>query len=65
MARWEYWTLKVEAQGLFGGNADENELDRLLNDAGRQGWELVTALDTTRWIEKAQQMLFTFKRPVG
>lgn len=64
MARWEYRTLKIDATGFWGGKVDERELDRALNEAGNQGWELVTAFDTTRWYEKAQHLLFTFKRPV-
>ena len=65
MARWEYWTLKLDATGFWGGKVDEGELDRLLNDAGRQGWELVTAFDTNQSDGQTLHMLFTFKRPVA
>ncbi|WP_417914629.1 DUF4177 domain-containing protein [Candidatus Electronema sp. JM] len=45
-ARWQYKTLLVEFQkdGILGEKyIDEEETDTLLNEEGRNGWELVTA----------------------
>ena len=64
MTQWEYWTLKVDTKGLLGGKVDEGGLDRMLNEAGGEGWELVTALDTSQANGSTRHILFTFKRPV-
>jgi len=63
MARWEYRTLKIDATGFWGGKVDERELDRALNEAGNQGWELVTAVNS-QGSASTTHLLFTFKRPV-
>ncbi|MCW5199714.1 DUF4177 domain-containing protein [Desulfobulbus sp. F1] len=44
--QWQYKTLLVEFQkdGLLGEKyIDEDETEAMLNEEGRQGWELVTA----------------------
>jgi hypothetical protein len=49
---WEYYTLVLGAQSpaLFsaGGQVDEREFDREMNRLGRQGWELLVGLATSR-----------------
>lgn len=66
MQRWEYWTLKMDTTGaFFGGKVDEEEVDRRLNEAGADGWELVTAFDTNCNQGASRHMVFTFKRPIG
>lgn len=38
---WEYKTIKVDATGFAGGKFDQEKFEHLMNDLGRQGWELV------------------------
>ena len=46
MERWEYTTVKMEAEGWFGGVVNTAKLDSLLNDLGQQGWNLISVFDT-------------------
>jgi len=64
MSGWEYRTVKLDATGFLGGKVDETELDRLLNDLGREGWDLVTAMDTNTGQGATRHVLYTFKRPL-
>lgn len=64
--RWEYKTIKIDAKGTFaGGKVDENALDQLMNRLGEQGWELVSALDTSMEGGKSRHVLAIFKRQRG
>ena len=60
--QWEYRTLKVNCKGFFGGKFDEGRLDEMLNDLGRDGWELVSSFDTNELYGSTRYMVFTFKR---
>jgi hypothetical protein len=43
MARWEYKTLKFQAEGWFvGGIINTEALENALNDFAADGWRLVT-----------------------
>ncbi|MBT5613124.1 MAG: DUF4177 domain-containing protein [Lentisphaerae bacterium] len=60
---WEYRTIKIDAKGWFvGGKVDEQSLDQSMNDLGRDGWELVTALDTNTEGGASRHILAIFKR---
>ena len=45
MKRFEYKTLKIEPKGFWGTKLDPEEIDKILNELGRQGCELVTMQD--------------------
>ena len=62
---WEYLTLKHKAGGIMGGKFEEHEVDRLLNQHGRDGWELVSAMDTNMADGQTRFLVFIFKRPVA
>ena len=62
---WEYRTIKVATTGLSGGRLDEEALDRVLNDLGAQGWELVTAVNTARDFGSTRHVVAIFKRPTA
>ena len=65
MTRWEYKTLKIETTGLWlGGKVDEAAIDRMLNDYGRQGWELTVLCDTNMFQGESRYLLYTLKRPL-
>jgi hypothetical protein len=61
---WEYKTVKISAQGWFlGGKLDEVAFDRLLNELGAKGWELVSVLATAREYGASRDIAAVFKRP--
>ena len=53
--RWEYKSVQIETKGIWGGKVEGSELDRLMNELGELGWELVSAFDTN-------ESLWTFKK---
>jgi len=63
MRRFEYKTLKIEPKGFWGTKLDADEIDKILNDLGRQGWELVCmqdlAVSGSSWT-----FHYTFKREI-
>lgn len=60
--QWEYRTLKLKLRGLLGGKIDQNELDGILNELGRDGWELVTVFATALYQGRTQDAAMVFKR---
>jgi hypothetical protein len=60
---WEYKTVKLETKGLLGGKVDEAQLDTMMNDLGREGWELAAALDTNQAYGQTRDVVAIFKRP--
>ncbi|HEY0020971.1 MAG TPA: DUF4177 domain-containing protein [Longimicrobium sp.] len=67
MAGWEYQTLKVEPGGWLGGKVDIDELRDRLNALGREGWELVSALDTAYGQGQGgtREIIAILKRPLS
>jgi Domain of unknown function (DUF4177) len=64
--RWEYKTVKVSAKGwVVGGRLDEHEFDRMLNEMGEQGWELVSVITTHQAYGASRDIAAVFKRPAG
>jgi hypothetical protein len=62
--RWEYRTLLWDAgKGLLGGNLDREGLDSQLNALGEEGWELVSASETTKEGGSTRNMVLILKRP--
>jgi len=61
---WEYYTYKVKTSGFWGSKLDTGNLDNALNEIGRQGWELVSAvgLNATYGITKEVVMIFKRQR---
>jgi hypothetical protein len=64
--KWEYRIMKFEATNTFfgGNNIDAKAMHTKLNQAGAQGWELVTAMDTNN-AAGTRYVIYTFKRPVS
>ena len=61
--RWGYKTVKLRATGIFGGKIDESQLDAMMNDLGRDGWELAAAFDTNEAYGSTRDVVMIFKRP--
>ena len=61
---WEYKTIKLGATGFWvGGNLDERQLDGMMNDLGRDGWELAAAFDTNKEMGATRDVVDEFKWP--
>ena len=61
--KWEYKTLKLKAKGFMGGKVDEEQLDAMMNELGRNGWELTAAFDTNEGYGNTRDVVVLFKRP--
>jgi hypothetical protein len=61
--KWEYKTVQLGATGLMGGEVDEAQLDRMMNELGAQGWELGAAFDTGAAGGGTRDVVVIFKRP--
>ncbi len=55
--RWEYKTLQYTKRSFFTGAVNAVELERELNELGRDGWELVSINQT-----QMQPALIVLKR---
>lgn len=44
--RWEYKTLKYTKRSFFTSAVNSEELEQVLNELGRDGWELVSINQT-------------------
>ena len=61
--QWQYKTVKLRARGLLGGKVDEAQLDAMMNDLGRDRWELSAAFDTNEAYGSTRDVVVIFKRP--
>lgn len=62
MKKFEYQLLEsTNGKGIFSG-IDFQELTNRLNELGRQGWEVVSVLDTALTSTYTQCHLITLKR---
>lgn len=60
--QWEYRTVSLNTTGLMGGKLDAEEFDRMLNDLGRDRWELVDTFDTSLGAGTTRAVFAIFKR---
>jgi uncharacterized protein DUF4177 len=60
--RWEYRTLTIETRGDHEGTFDTDTFDSVLNAIGKDGWELVVALDSGKTASAAREVALVFKR---
>jgi hypothetical protein len=60
---WEYKSVKLKLRGFLGGKVDQDQLDHLLNEAGAEGWELVTGIATALYQGRTKDTVLIFKRP--
>ena len=64
--KWEYKAVKLDASGVWlsQGQVDEAGLESVLNQLGGQGWELVSAFDTSRGGGGTRDVILLLKRPL-
>jgi len=63
--RYEYKIVKIDGEGLFGGKVDLAELEDHFNALGRDGWEMVSMMDTNMGYGATKWVISTFRRPLG
>lgn len=64
MEQFEYYTYQYDTTGWFGGKVDSEELENDFNELGRDGWELVSSVDTNQTNGSTKSILFVFKRRI-
>lgn len=63
MKRFEYRTLEVAAdKGFWGGKVDAQELTNKLNELGKDGWEIASAVDLSWGEGSSRNVLIMLKR---
>lgn len=62
MEQWEYKSVKFETTGFSGGILDLADFDSLLNQYGRDGWELVSPFTTNQSYGSTRYVIAVFKR---
>lgn len=62
MKKYEYKTLTIEAEGVFGGKVNSRKLESELNDLGTQGWELVNTFTSNIANGKTAYVVSVLKR---
>jgi hypothetical protein len=65
MKKWEYQVMKVQVGRLLGPKVDADELVGALDELGAEGWELVSAIDTTIHKGSSDEIVLFLKRPLG
>jgi len=59
---WEYRTELFPTGGFLGGKFDERAMTAVMNELGRDGWELVSAFDTNQGSGQTRDVVLIFKR---
>jgi len=60
--QWEYKTVSWRTGGFLGGKVNQEDLEHALNQAGRDGWELVSVFDTSQGSGQTRDVIAVFKR---
>ena len=63
--KWEYKTIVVKTSGWLGGKVDLQELDRICNKMGQDGWELATNTASATAYGETICIILIFKRPIA
>ncbi len=62
MRKFEYKTMVFDAKGFWGGKIDVSDFDHALNEAGRDGWELVETTASNQSYGSTRYVICVFKR---
>jgi esterase/lipase len=60
--RWEYRVMLMAVGGFLGPNVDVDQLGQYLNQAGEDGWELMSVVPITRGRGETSELMGVFKR---
>ena len=61
MIQWEYKTIAIKPKSIWSGAFQDNDaMDKILNELGKEGWELVS----TFFNSSNFQIVSIFKRPI-
>ena len=63
MQQWQYKTMKLATSGFFNATVDSAALDGLLNQLGKDGWELVLLHQIPAELKRGE-FIAVLKRPV-
>lgn len=63
MQKYEYKVEKLDAKGFWSSKIEPKEMEDMLNQLGRQGWDLITAFDTSKYQGHTTGAFLLFKRP--
>ena len=61
-ARWEYKTIHYDTVAFLTGKLDVPGLEKVLNDSGREGWELVNMTPHISRLGKGAGVILVLKR---
>lgn len=61
-ARWEYKTILFDTVAFLSGKIDVVGLEKVLNDSGREGWELVNMAPHISRLGKGGGLVLVLKR---
>lgn len=60
---WEYRAIALKATGwISGGNIDHDRLSSMMNNLGREGWELTSSFVTSEVSGATKEVVVLFKR---
>lgn len=62
MKKFEYKTITMDAEGIFGGKINNEKLEKELNRLGSEGWELVSTVTSSVTYGKTAYIVSVFKR---
>ncbi|MCL2475594.1 DUF4177 domain-containing protein [Candidatus Bathycorpusculum sp.] len=62
MKRYEYQTKVIDAKGWNGGKVNIEDLDKVLNELGSQGWRLVEKTASNEGMGNTRYILCVFER---
>ena len=63
--KFEYKLVHHKAKGFFGGKVDLNEMTDEYNSFGKDGWELVSVMDTNTNGGISDLIIAIFKRKIN
>jgi len=62
MIKFAYKILEIPVGGIWGGRVNTQEVVNKLNEFGRQGWEVISSVDTTMWRGASRNLIVILKR---
>ena len=65
MKKYEYRTIVIDAKSSFlGGKIDPEGVNKVLNDEGRDGWELIEVAASNQGFGDTRGLVCIFKREI-